>query len=85
MVKSNLRIKSTVSKDLRRVPTSDLRRIVKRIASLGDDPLPPGCEKLSGRERYRIRVGTCRILYEINDTDITVVVVTVRHRRDLYR
>lgn len=85
MVKSNLRIKSTVSKDLRRVPTSDLRRIVKRIASLGDDLLPPGCEKLSGRERYRIRVGTCRILYEINDTDITVVVVTVRHRRDLYR
>jgi len=85
MARYNLRVKASVSGDLRRIPTRDVRRIVQRIGSLGDDPRPPGCEKLSGQERYRIRVGTYRILYEILDTDGTVVVVKVGHRRDVYR
>lgn len=85
MARYNLRVKASVSGDLRRIPTRDVRRIVQRIGSLGDDPRPPGCEKLSGKERYRIRVGTYRILYEIIDTDVTVVVVKVGHRRDVCR
>jgi len=85
MARYNLRVKASVSGDLRRIPTRDVRRIVQRIGSLGDDPRPPGCENLSGQERYRIRVGTYRILYEILDTDGTVVVVKVGHRRDVYR
>lgn len=85
MASYNLHVKASVSRDLRRVPGRDVRRIVQRIESLGDDPRPPGCEKLSGQERYRIRVGTYRILYEIIDTDITVVVVKVGHRKDVYR
>ncbi|MDA3948182.1 MAG: type II toxin-antitoxin system RelE/ParE family toxin [Spirochaeta sp.] len=80
MARYNLRVNASVSKDLRRVPSRDVRRIVQRIGSLGDDPRPPGCEKLSGQERYRVRVGTYRILYEIIDTDVTVVVVKVGHR-----
>lgn len=82
MARYSLRVKASVSRDLRRIPTRDVRRIVRRIGSLGDDPRPPGCEKLSGQERYRIRVGAYRILYEIIDTDVTVVVVKVGHRRD---
>ena len=85
MARYSLRVKASVSRDLRRIPTRDVRRIVQRIGSLGDDPRPPGCEKLSGQERYRIRVGAYRILYEIIDTDVTVVVVKVGHRRDVYR
>jgi mRNA interferase RelE/StbE len=85
MAKYNLRVKASVSRDLRRIPPREVRRIVQRIGSLSDDPRPPGCEKLSGQERYRMRVGTYRILYEIIDTDVTVVVVKVGHRKDVYR
>ena len=85
MARYNLRVKASVSRDLRHIPSDDVRRIVQRIGSLGDDPRPPGCEKLTGQERYRIRVGTYRILYEIIDADVTVVVVKVGHRKDVYR
>lgn len=56
-----------------------------RIAGLADDPRPPGCEKLSLMERYRIRQRDYRIIYSINDVDVSVWVVKVAHRRDVYR
>lgn len=84
MERYSVRVKASVSRDLRRVPSRDVRRILERIASLRDDPRPAGCEKLSGQERYRVRVGTYRILYEIIDSEITVVVVKVGHRKDVY-
>ncbi len=77
MEKFNLTVKASVSRDL--------RHILRRMESLRDDPRPPGCEKLSGQERYRIRVGWYRILYEVSDTDVTVVVVKVGHRKDVCR
>lgn len=85
MASYNLRIKESVSRDLRRLPHRDVRRIAERIGSLRDQPRPPGCEKLSGQEKYRIRVGAYRILYEVSDADVTVVVVKVGHRKDVYR
>ena len=53
--------------------------------SLADDPRPLGSKKLSGQERYRLRQGDYRILYEIEDDKLIVCVVKVRHRRDVYR
>jgi mRNA interferase RelE/StbE len=85
MEKYSLTVKASVSRDLRHVPRRDLHRILRRMESLRDDPRPPGCEKLSGQERYRIRVGWYRILYEVFDTAVTVVVVKVGHRKDVYR
>ena len=61
------------------------RRIVDRILALADDPRPPGWRKLSGRDRYRLRQGAYRILYSIEDDELTVWVVKVGHRRDVYR
>ncbi len=58
---------------------------MQRIRSLADDPRPAGCEKLSGQERYRVRQGVYRIVYEIEDDKLTVLVVKVGHRRDVYR
>ena len=55
------------------------------IDALADDPRPPGCEKLSGREGYRIRVGEWRALYRVDDQQRRVEVVRVAHRRDVYR
>jgi mRNA interferase RelE/StbE len=52
---------------------------------LGEDPRGEGCVKLSGQKRYRVRQGRYRIVYEIHDTELVVVVVKVGHRSDIYR
>ena len=77
--------RKSVAKDLRRVPNDDVARILERIRSLANDPRPAGCEKLSGLERYRIRQGVYRIVYEVLDHKLVVLVVTIGHRRDVYR
>ena len=77
--------KQSVAKDLRQIPDKDVPRILQRIDGLADDPRPAGAEKLSGEEKYRIRQGRYRILYMIDDNVITVTVVKVGHRRDVYR
>jgi mRNA interferase RelE/StbE len=51
---------------------------------LAEDPRPPGCTKLSGREAYRVRQGDYRIVYTVEDDALVVEVVKVGHRRDLY-
>ncbi|MDD2734263.1 MAG: type II toxin-antitoxin system RelE/ParE family toxin [Desulfuromonadaceae bacterium] len=77
--------KESVKKDLDAIPKGDLLRIMERIRNLADDPRPAGCEKLSGQEKYRVRQGNYRIVYSIQDTGLTVWVVTVGHRREVYR
>nr|VFK20785.1 MAG: mRNA interferase RelE/StbE [Candidatus Kentron sp. LPFa]VFK34741.1 MAG: mRNA interferase RelE/StbE [Candidatus Kentron sp. LPFa] len=77
--------RKSVEKDLSRMPDRDLHRIIERIGLLADDPRPPGCKKLSARERYRIRQGKYRILYSIRDEECTMWVIKVRHRKEVYR
>ena len=81
----DIRFRQSVTKDLRQVPKKDVARILKRIVGLRDEPRPPGAEKLSGREKYRIRQGVYRILYEIRNAELLVVVVKIGHRRDVYK
>jgi mRNA interferase RelE/StbE len=78
-------IKASAGKELERLPAADQRRVIARIRSLAEDPPPQGVKKLSGEEKYRIRQGNYRILYEIHDKIITVVVVRIAHRREAYR
>ena len=85
MASYELVFRKSVAKDLRGYPKQDVKRIMQRIRSLADEPRPPGCEKLSGRERYRIRQGDYRIIYEFEDGRLTVLIVKVGHRRDVYR
>ena len=75
----------SVARDIRRIPNQDVRRILKTIVSLSEDPRPSGAEQLSGQERYRVRQGNYRIIYEINDKEVLVAVVKVGHRKDVYR
>lgn len=77
--------RKSVAQDMRRIPNRDLRRILAAIDSLSEDPRPSGIEKLSGQERYRMRQGDYRIIYEIRDDEVIVVVVKVGHRKDVYR
>lgn len=85
MASYRLEFKRSVAKDLRGLPKADIQRILDRIEALGEDPRPPGCEKLSASERYRVRQGPYRILYEIHDAHLVVLVVKVGHRREVYR
>ena len=75
----------SAARELERVPTRDRQRIAAKIGSLADNPRPPGVEKLSGDEKYRIRQGNYRILYEIVDTDLIVTIVRIGDRREVYR
>lgn len=78
-------IKQSVAKDLRPIPNKYVKRILQRIEQLAQDPRPPGSEKLSGEEKYRVRQGNYRILYTIEDEILTVFIVKIGHRRDVYQ
>lgn len=80
-----LAIKKSAERELRGVPQRDLRRIVNRIQGLASNPRPPGNEKLSGQERYRLRQGDYRIVYGVDDDQRIVEVVKIGHRREVYR
>ncbi|MDD2734265.1 MAG: type II toxin-antitoxin system RelE/ParE family toxin [Desulfuromonadaceae bacterium] len=75
----------SVRKNLDAIPKGDLLRIMERIGNLAGDPRPTGSEKLSGQDKYRVRKGNYRIVYSIQDTELTVWVVTVGHLRKVYR
>ena len=77
--------KKSVLKDIEKIPDKDLKRIIKKIETLSEDPRPPGHEKLSDQEKYRIRQGNYRIIYSIHDDELMVWVIKVGHRRDVYR
>jgi len=77
--------KESVYKELRRIPKTDLKRILARIEQLGLDPKPQGSQKLTGAELYRVRQGNYRIVYTIEDDKLIVCVVKVGHRKEVYR
>jgi mRNA interferase RelE/StbE len=80
-----LLIKPSAVKELEAVPTKDRRRLVARLRALSVDPRPSGCEKLSGRDLYRIRQGDYRLLYSIEDQALIILVIKVGHRGGVYR
>ena len=85
MARYRLVIRKSVSKDIKGIPKKEVLRILAAIETLADDPRPPGIKKLSGQERYRLRQGNYRVLYEIEDDRLIVCVVRVGARRDVYR
>lgn len=85
MAPYNIVIRKSVKKDMQGIPKRDAQRILSTIQALAANPRPQGSKKLSGQERYRLRQGNYRILYEIEDDKLIVCVVTVGHRKDVYR
>ena len=86
MARFEVFIKPSAAQELESLPRKkDRQRITDRIRRLAEDPRPPGCQKLSGRDRYRIRQGVYRIVYSIQDEQLIVVVVKVGHRKDVYQ
>jgi mRNA interferase RelE/StbE len=73
-------------KELQALEKKERKKILERVAKLGTTPRPPGCKKLHDKESaYRIQVGDYRVIYQIRDAQLLVLVVKVGNRRDVYR
>jgi mRNA interferase RelE/StbE len=81
----SIEILRTAQKQLSKIEQTQQQRIIDAIRELAADPRPSGCKKLSGRPAYRIRIGSFRVVYEIHDKQLLVIVVTVGDRKDIYR
>lgn len=79
-----IELKLSAAKELKSIQTQEKTRLINAIQSLSEEPRTAGCKKLSGEEKYRIRIGNYRILYEISDKKLIVYVVKIGHRKDVY-
>jgi mRNA interferase RelE/StbE len=80
-----LEVKHSAAKEIADLPKADCQRVVAKIQLLANNPRPHGCEKLSGAEKYRVRQGDYRILYEIDDSAKSVIIVKIGNRKEVYR
>ena len=85
MANYSLQIKPSAVKELEAIQLKDRKRLVAKIRRLGKEPRPDGCEKLSGQDKYRVRQGHYRVLYSVDDSEPSVTIVKIGHRRDVYR
>ena len=85
MASYKILIKPSAVKELEAIPEKDRQRIVYRIQGLAENPRPRGCEKLSDQDKYRLRQGKYRILYQVHDDEVIVVVVRVGKRGEIYK
>ncbi len=80
-----IQILRRAQRSLARLPEKEYERVRDAIRALADEPRPPGCRKLTGRDGWRIRIGQYRVIYEIDDAERVVTVLVVGHRREVYR
>ncbi|MBD2751495.1 type II toxin-antitoxin system RelE family toxin [Spirosoma validum] len=80
-----VQISNRAAKALEKLPDGLYERIREAIQDLAENPRPTGCKKLKGRLGYRIRVGDYRIVYEIEDDKLLVLIIDIGHRREIYR
>jgi mRNA interferase RelE/StbE len=74
----------SAQKQLSKLPGSVATRIEDKMLELENDPRPPGCKKLKGRDAWRIRIGDYRVIYEIQDAKLIVTVITIGDRKNVY-
>lgn len=85
MAKYEISVKKSALKELEGIPKKELQKILKKIKALSSNPRPQGSQKLSHRKQYRFRQGDYRIIYSIQDDDLTVYIIKVGHRKEIYR
>ncbi|MCK5580621.1 MAG: type II toxin-antitoxin system RelE/ParE family toxin [Candidatus Omnitrophica bacterium] len=81
----NIEVKKSVLKVLKKIPREDQIHIAKTIKGLADDPRPAYCLKLAGSAYYRIRCGNYRIIYDVQDDKLIIIILKVGHRKDIYK
>lgn len=86
MANYKIEISSTAEKSLKKIPKKDLLKVVQSIQQLAIVPFPEGCRKLKGAEDvYRIRQGNYRIIYEVVNKKLTILVLKIGRRKDIYK
>ena len=76
----------SAAKALRKLDRPTARRMLDAIEELAIDPRPPRCIQLKGGSgEYRVRIGDYRIIYEVHDGELVVLVLRLGHRREVYR
>ncbi|MCK4509861.1 MAG: type II toxin-antitoxin system RelE/ParE family toxin [Desulfuromonadales bacterium] len=85
MANYKIYFRKSAAKELGKLPNLEIQKIIQRIESLAIDPRPIGCEKLTRQEFYRVRQGNYRIIYSVQDDELTVWVVRIGHRKDIYK
>lgn len=86
MASYRIEVSTTAERQIRKLPRVDQVRVVRLIQTLGADPRPPGCRKLSGYDDvFRVRIGRYRVLYSIEDRRLIIIVLKVGDRKDVYR
>lgn len=83
-MKYNVRVEQAAEKQLVKLPKNEIQRIRITVLALADNPRPNGYKKLKGRDAYRVRVGNYRIIYEINEGILLVLVIAIGHRKEIY-
>ena len=84
MVSYRIEFAKGVRKDFKRLPKKDAERILKKIESLSENPRPPESKKLTNDDSHRIRIGNYRVIYDIQDQVLVVLVLKVGNRKDVY-
>lgn len=85
MASYRILFKKSVAKDLRSIPNKDITKILEHVDGLSENPRAEGCIRLSGQERYRVRQGVYRIVYEIQDEELIVLAIKIAHRSKVYK
>ena len=86
MGRFELRISRMAERQLKRLPSEGRDRVVRAVRALADDPMPRGSRRLTGYDDvFRIRIGPYRVLYSIAASTLTILVLKIGHRRDVYR
>ena len=80
-----VQISNRAIKALEKLPDGIYERITEALQELAQNPRPPGCKKMKGRQGYRIRVSDYRVVYEIEDDKLLVLIIDIGHRREIYR
>ncbi|MEI9913565.1 MAG: type II toxin-antitoxin system RelE/ParE family toxin [Candidatus Saccharibacteria bacterium] len=80
-----VKLKSSVKKQLKNIDKKQVDRILVKIYLLSKNPFPKGVGHLTGRKAYRIRIGDYRVIYEVHNKQLLIQVIRVGHRRDVYR
>jgi len=75
----------SAQKQLGGIDSKDRARIISAIQALAENPRPQGCRKLSGRPAWRIRIGSYRVIYEVHDERLVVLIIAAGHRKEIYR
>ncbi len=81
----SVEFKRSARKELSNLPQDIHARVLRAVMNLSENPRPAGCKKLCAENLWRIRVGNYRVVYEILDDALVVLVITIAHRREVYR